>query len=1183
MTNLSILELPNGVGAPAVRHSSNGASTSRKRPLAASFAQRHRLVFTALALVVLFHGSLLLAGSYQRTYDAFVHIFFADHYARNWFSSWDDRWYTGFSVFSYPPGVHQSIAALSFIVGLRAAFVVVQLGALLLLTVGVYRWAMIWVSREAAGWASLGLVVSSSIAETVHVFGQLPTIMSLGFLLNALPFASRWVQTAHRRSLVAGVACSMATVACHHVTMLFGGVFFLGPVLIAALLAALRTPLADEPGGHPARISARTLWPLTARRLRRVLPSLRRATIFGALVVTALLVVVLPYWLYSQSDPITQVTIPHGSRDNYLANLDAGLMFWVIPWGVTALVLPYALIRGFSRRFSRNTLPLAVSLAVLTLLGTGGTTFLPKLLLGSAYDILTLDRFTFWATISILPFVGLFVVSVLRGGIHRWLAAHLGRTLTFVLTVLLLATHLGFTLLAANLTQYKPFQPAAIALTPITNFLNKDQHSHWRYLTLGFGDQMAWLAANTTAQTVDGDYHSARQLPELTSRPIERLEGAKYTGMPGIGSLQQFLATPERYNLKYVFSNDTFYSPLLDASGWSDLGPLDNGIEVWERADVPPLPTTATSQQGPLWERLMWGTVPPLSILFALAMLGASAAGAFSLRASNPVLDRGSHGVRNSRASGDARASRRRRKGRGKVDGYLLSVSLRLPLKVVRQPVAGHRANGARRSARTVTSPAAPLSRVVSARRRRFQAGIAVTVIVVLGGGSVAAAITGSAVKPIDVVGAYYHDLDFRQFTDAYALLDHASRPSFDEYLRQLGQDSGLVASFAKLSALTARETSHSALSAVVSAQLQYLTSLQLYNVATTLSLRKSGDNWGIVLPTANLVEPPDQFTSRPQVSFLDQARRAPSSATSTSAVDVLDRPQLQLHNLRSLLVLGRWVVIGTVTNADVVPADITIQAQLRNSKGALLASWDAAQVLVHKLLPGATSPFRIEFQSIAGTGEYGTEAQGGLAAAGTNRAIAVGGATGATVSAAKPSLTSRVRGPVEFDPQTITPFVLPKGAVVASVGVYARAVVAAKVASPSLQLTGLTLDTDADGSHWLEGTLRNDGTIEASVPHVLLSYYMGGGQALSQQLAWVDHTYLDHSIAPQTSSAFRVMVPSSSPFVGSKVIALGFAGPLHRAFTDNDLSSGQLALPADTGFTSVGITVSSFNRGVAQ
>jgi len=60
-----------------------------------------RLLLIALILAVLLHGSALLYNI-DKTYDAFVHIFFADHYARSWFDPWEYRWYTGFPVTSYP-------------------------------------------------------------------------------------------------------------------------------------------------------------------------------------------------------------------------------------------------------------------------------------------------------------------------------------------------------------------------------------------------------------------------------------------------------------------------------------------------------------------------------------------------------------------------------------------------------------------------------------------------------------------------------------------------------------------------------------------------------------------------------------------------------------------------------------------------------------------------------------------------------------------------------------------------------------------------------------------------------------------------------------------------------------------------------------------------------------------------
>ncbi|MCI4658965.1 hypothetical protein [Cryobacterium zhongshanensis] len=1169
---MTLVAEPAPVPVPAAEkakvHRPEEAPDGRSRK---GFVRRHRLLFIALILVLVFHGSLLLAGSYQRTYDAYVHIFFADHYARDWFSSWDTRWYTGFSTLSYPPGGHFLIAALSKIIGLRPGFVVVQVFALLNLTIGVYRWSGIWVNRTSAGWAAIALVLASSIAETVHVFGQLPTTLSLGFLLNGLPFANTWVRTGNRKALLAGVGCIMATTACHHVTTLFGSLFFLGPVLLGALVFAVRTPLAGEKDGHPPRFSFRLLWPLIARRIRRVMPSLVRTGILGALVVTALLCVVLPYWLYSKSDPITQVSIPHASRDNFLVNVNAGLVFWLVPWGTTLLVLPYALIRGMAGK----AWPLTLSLGVLAFLGTGGTTPFPKILLGGAYDILTLDRFTFWATISILPLVGQFISSVTNGSIRAWLLAHVGRTLSVVLPALLLAAHLTTTLYAANLTQYRAFQPAPIDVTPITTFMDKDQHSQWRYLTLGFGDQMAWLGANMTAGTVDGDYHSARQLPELTSRPIERLEGAKYSGVPGIGSLQQFLAVPGRYSLKYVFSNDAFYSPLLDASGWTDLGPLENGIEIWERSDVAPLPTNEVSHQAPLWERLWWGLIPPASIALALMLMvwsligaptRAPGVGAVARRLVparlRRMLSRPPRAVAHLVRSALKRLTSPVTRAVGTLDAALARASDRIPHTEEPAPPAGGWLPWGAALPRLRTRARARVRK----RRRRWQAAVVTVMLVLVAAGGALAVAKPRQPTAAEVVEDYYGHLDFRRFAAAYALLDPSTRPDYTVYQQELGRDGGLVASFAKLASVTAVPASSTPGRQVMTATLDYLTSLQSYRVTSPVTLIQEPTGWFIDLPAADATSPPDQFTSRPAVGFLSQGRRALSS-DGTSTMDVLDRPELTLGNVSSLLVNGRWVVIGEVTNTDVDPADVTVEAQLRDPDGALLASWDASQVLVHKLLPGATSPFRIEFQSIAGTGDYGLEADGGLK---NTTAVTPPSATSVTVAA--PATSSNIRGPVEFDPQTITPFVLAAGAKVSSVAVYARAVVTPRASARGLQVQHLRLTGSAADGYAVVGELRNDGTVEAAVPHLLVSYTAADGS-----LAWVDHAYLEHSIAPQSVSDFRIPLASSTPIAASGVATTGYAGPAHSPPVSALAAS--IALPADTGFSGLSLTATTYAR----
>jgi len=302
-------------------------------------------LLSASVLTVLFHGGLLASGSFQRTYDAYVHLFFADHYARSWFSSWETRWYTGFPVVSYPPGVHQLLGALKGVLGPGGAYVVVQLAALLVLVVGVYRFATLWVGARAAGWAAIAVVLSSSIAEVVHVFGQLPTTLALGFLLNAQPSVARWVQHGQRRDLAYALAFLASTTAVHHVTTLFGSVFFTGPVVARVVLDAFARPHPDEPEGRVRSIRAQDVVPVVARRLRRMLPELMRVAALGASIVFTLAIVILPYWLWSSRDPIVQVPIPHGSRDNFLENTAAGLVFFLVPTASVLLVLPMVIFR----------------------------------------------------------------------------------------------------------------------------------------------------------------------------------------------------------------------------------------------------------------------------------------------------------------------------------------------------------------------------------------------------------------------------------------------------------------------------------------------------------------------------------------------------------------------------------------------------------------------------------------------------------------------------------------------------------------------------------------------------------------------------------------------------------------------------------------------------------------------
>ena len=131
---------------------------------------------TAIVLLALaVHGPLMLMQLPASSYDATTHIFFASHYAHHWFSPWNEKWFGGFSQTTYPPLTHQWIALLSHFTGLTYAYLFVQLGVVLLLPVGVYRYARLWVDERAASYAAVGSVFLGSLAMLVYQSGQLPT------------------------------------------------------------------------------------------------------------------------------------------------------------------------------------------------------------------------------------------------------------------------------------------------------------------------------------------------------------------------------------------------------------------------------------------------------------------------------------------------------------------------------------------------------------------------------------------------------------------------------------------------------------------------------------------------------------------------------------------------------------------------------------------------------------------------------------------------------------------------------------------------------------------------------------------------------------------------------------------------------------------------------------------------
>jgi hypothetical protein len=280
--------------------------------------------------------------------------------------------------------------------------------------------------------------------------------------------------------------------------------------------------------------------------------------------------------------------------------------YFLIPWGALILALPFILWRGSAVVRLR---PLLLGLWVALLIGLGGTTPVGRLLLGRAFEVLTMERFTYWATLLALPFAGLLAKELLDRFQTR---AVVGLTLAAAITC-------G---VAVAWASYRPADAQGFNVAPVAAWLNRDGHDKYRYVTLGFGNKIARLAVLTDASSVDGEWNSGRMLPELTEHGAGALTSSKYFGKSGIDALNAILHHADRYGLKWVMVRDPYYEPLLVFAGWRRVDDLeDKTISVWGKEDVPPATPLNSPQKPTHWEGLMWGILPMASSILAMLLV----------------------------------------------------------------------------------------------------------------------------------------------------------------------------------------------------------------------------------------------------------------------------------------------------------------------------------------------------------------------------------------------------------------------------------------------------------------------------------------------------------------------------------------------------------------------------------
>lgn len=534
--------------------------------MAVTWPPNYRLV---LVLAVVAAWPFVAGGRYRQSYDAWTHMFLADHYRRDWWGLWEGRWYGGFPVVSYPPLVHQLIALLSFGVGVEAAWALGLLTTLVLLPFAVAAFARRFVGSRAARYAALLTPFIPAVPMAAHTFGQLPTLFGLTAALLGLAFLADFLRTGRQADGVRAGLWLVVAAAGHH-----------GTLLLLPWGVAAATLHRDGP----------------ASLARRLIPwALGTAAGVG--------LVVWPFWAWALGQTL-QEPIDHPSRHSFIADPAAAGVFFLPMYGPLVLALPPALKVALGRR--RRGLGLLFG--VCFVLGLGGTTPLPALLFGPAWEWLTYDRFALWAAVLLAPLVGAAALRLER------LRSRLAR-LSAIAGAVLLA---GSALYAGSYGLITSTQPPLVDPDPIVEFLRRDDVRAWRYVTFGFGDQLARLSMLTEAESIDGNYPTGRTLPFLRASGLGSLDSAYWLD-GGLERLGRVMGRLSEVGVRWALVNHPAYVPLLAAHGWQRREALPNGVEVWENPAAQGPPASEKPRFPPL-AAASWGLLPLLSLVAAAGL-----------------------------------------------------------------------------------------------------------------------------------------------------------------------------------------------------------------------------------------------------------------------------------------------------------------------------------------------------------------------------------------------------------------------------------------------------------------------------------------------------------------------------------------------------------------------------------
>ena len=212
-----------------------------------------------------------------------------------------------------------------------------------------------------------------------------------------------------------------------------------------------------------------------------------------------------------------------------------------------------------------------------------------------------------------------------------------------------------------------------------------------------------------------------------------------------------------------------------------------------------------------------------------------------------------------------------------------------------------------------------------------------------------------------------------------------------------------------------------------------------------------------------------------------------------------------------------------------------TFVNQTYDEEGTEIVWYNAQQAMIHKILPKEVTPFRVDFEGVAGLTLAGEAA------------------------------------PVVFEPDAFYPIDLETAPF--RFEVYGRALVTPYDLSRHVSIQNIAIRETAEQQFELSGELHNTGTAEATIPHLLLTYYDE-----NNHVVWVDDFYIENSVRPQRTIPFTVQLTPRN-----EVETLIDQGDAYANILQEDVNLSadwleRIPLPEGSGYSSVRLSVHYFS-----